>query len=152
MGSYSTAEVRVEKSSRADTVIFGVALVHRDIGFLIRVTGARSRRTAIAAQHLQAGDLLPIDWADVRVGCVGHEVQAVVLRINEFLSNLVTRFSLSGCVGGQGRRGNGQRQYEKNTFGIHFVLLITMDDQIQTCLEFSLAKNARNLFGGPRAP
>ncbi|MBB5460233.1 hypothetical protein [Paraburkholderia sp. Cpub6] len=61
-----------------------MGVVRRIRSLSARVAASCGGRSDTAVLHLQALDLLPADRIEVWIGRVSNEIQAVVLRIDEF--------------------------------------------------------------------
>src|SRR5258708_31397899 len=91
----SAAEVRRAEADRSDAGRNG-RMTFSGAGFACRFAlagGARTRHVGTRAAFallLEAGGLLCEDRADVGIRCIGHEAQAVVFCLDQFLSDFRT--------------------------------------------------------------
>src|ERR1700694_1670340 len=124
----SAAEVRRAEADRSDagrnarTTLTGA-------GFACRFAlagGARTRHVGTRAAFallLELGCLLRKDRVDVGVRRVGHETQAVVFCLDQFLSDFRTGFLLGGCVRNDACRREHDHGKAQNITLVHFELL-----------------------------
>src|SRR5580698_1935608 len=111
-------------SLRRDSHAFLETSIRRVRRFLARRTGAGTFRAAAFVELLQASGLLLVDRTYRGVRRVGHEVQTIVLSVNELLANLGAGFFLSQHIGRErDGRDHDSKKSDATIFG-HFGFLI----------------------------
>src|ERR1700688_3155333 len=124
----SAAEERRAEADRSDAGWNGRTTL-TGAGFACRFAlagGARTRDVGTRAAFallFEAGDLLCKDRADVGIRCIGHETQAVVFCLDQFLSDFRTVFFLGGCVRNDACRREHDHGQAQHITLIHFELL-----------------------------
>src|SRR5579864_2131234 len=124
----SAAEIRRTKADRSDAGR-NSRMTLTDAGFACRFSlagGARTRHAGTRAAFallLELGCLLRKDRVDVGVRRVGHETQAVVFCLDQFLTDFRAGLLLGGRVGSDACRREQDHGKAQHITLVHFELL-----------------------------